>query len=134
MGEIFKLDQRKITNRIFLTIPLFACVIGISIWNFLAPSNFNILWRWFAWSNQVLAAISLWVATGYLYKTASNKFLSLFTAIPAMFMTFAVSTYIFAEPQLALGRFIPYYIAIIIGGTITLLLSGFYIFKLITKK
>ena len=134
VGEIFKLDQRKITNRIFLTIPLFACVIGISIWNFLAPSNFNILWRWFAWSNQVLAAISLWVATGYLYKTASNKFLSLFTGIPAMFMTFAVSTYIFAEPQLALGRFIPYYIAIIIGGTITLLLSGFYIFKLITKK
>ena len=134
VGEIFKLDQRKITNRIFLTIPLFACVIGISIWNFLAPSNFNILWRWFAWSNQVLAAISLWVATGYLYKTANNRFLSLFTAIPAMFMTFAVSTYIFAEPQLALGRFIPYYIAIIIGGTITLLLSGFYIFKLITKK
>ena len=134
VGEIFKLDQKKIVNRIILTVPLFACVIGISIWNFLAPSNFNILWRWFAWSNQTLAAISLWVATGYLYKTAKNKWLSLFTAIPAMFMTFVVSTYIFAEPQLALGRFIPYYLANIIGGSITLILSGFYIFKLLTTK
>ena len=134
VGEIFKLDQKKIVNRIILTLPLFAFVIGISIWNFLDPSNFNILWRWFAWSNQVLAAISLWVATGYLYLTAKNKWLSLFTAIPAMFMTTVVVTYILAEPQLALGRFIPYYLAVIIGGAISLLLAGFYIFKLLTKK
>ena len=134
IGETFKLDQKKIRNRIILTVPIFAVVIGISIWNFMAPSNFNILWRWFAWSNQVLAAISLWVATGYLYKTRDNKYLTLFTSIPAMFMTAVVTTYIFAEPELALGRFIPYYISIIIGAGITLLISGFYIFKLITKK
>ena len=134
VGEIVHLDQKKIKNRILLTLPLFGCVIGISMWNFLAPGNFNILWRWFAWSNQVLAAISLWVATGYLYMTAKNKWLSLFTALPAMFMTTVVVTYILAEPELALGRFIPYYLAAIIGGVISLLIAGFYIFKLITKK
>ena len=117
-----------------MTAPLFAAVIGISVWNFMDPSNFNILWRWFAWSNQVLAAISLWVATGFLFKTAKNKYLSLFTSIPAMFMTTVVTTYIFAEPNLALGRFIPYWIAIIIGIGLTLLLAGFYLFKLFTKK
>ena len=134
VGEIFKIDQKKIANRIILTVPLFTLVIGISIWNFLAPGNFNILWRWFAWSNQVLAAISLWVATGYLFKTAKKKWLSLFTAVPAIFMTFVVSVYIFAEPQLALGRFIPYYLAIIIGGAITLVLSSFYLFMLLSKR
>ena len=134
VGEIFKLDQKKIVNRIILTVPLFACVVGISLWNFSAPGNFNILWRWFAWSNQVLAAISLWVATGYLYKTANNKWLSLFTGVPAMFMTTVVTTYILAEPQLALGRFIPYYLSLIIGGALSLLLASFYIFKLLTKK
>ena len=134
VGEIVHLDQKKIKNRILLTLPLFGCVIGISMWNFLAPGNFNILWRWFAWSNQVLAAISLWVATGYLYMSAKNKWLSLFTALPAMFMTTVVVTYILAEPELALGRFIPYYLAAIIGGVISLLIAGFYIFKLITKK
>ena len=134
IGEIFKLDQKKVVNRIILTLPLFACVIGLSIWNFLDSGNFNILWRWFAWSNQVLAAISLWVATGYLYLTAKNKWLSLFTAIPAMFMTTVVVTYILAEPQLALGRFIPYHIAVIVGACVSLLFAGFYIFKLLTKK
>ena len=134
IGEVFKLDQKKVVNRIILTLPLFACVIGLSIWNFLDASNFNILWRWFAWSNQVLAAISLWVATGYLYLTAKNKWLSLFTAIPAMFMTTVVVTYILAEPQLALGRFIPYHIAVIVGACVSLLFAGFYIFKLLTKK
>ena len=134
VGEIFNLDMKKLKNRIILTIPLFAAVIGISLWDFMSPNNFGILWRWFAWSNQVLAAISLWVATGYLYSTSKNKYSSLFTAIPAMFMTTVVTTYILAEPQLALGRFIPYEIAIWVGIGITALLSGFYIFKLISKK
>lgn len=134
VGEWLHIDPKTMKNRIILTLPLFAAVIGISLWNFLSPHNFNILWRWFAWSNQALAAISLWVATGYLYKTNKNKYLSLFTALPAIFMTMVVTTYLFAEPQLALGRYVPYYIAIIVGAIITLFISGFYIFKLITKK
>ena len=134
VGETFKLDQKKMVNRIILTAPLFAVVIGISIWNFADPRNFNILWRWFAWSNQVLAAVSLWVSTGYLYLTSDNKYKSLFTAIPALFMTSVVVIYILAEPNLALGRFIPYYIALIIGFSLSLAIFGFYLFKLFTRK
>ena len=134
VGETVKLDQTKIKNRILLTLPLFAVVIGISLWNFFDASNFNILWRWFAWSNQVLAAISLWVATGYLYSTKKNKFVSLFTGIPAIFMTAVVVIYILAEPNLALGRFIPYHIALIVGFALTLGIAGFYVFKLFYKK
>lgn len=134
VGETFKIDQKKIVNRIILTAPLFAVVIGISIWNFADPRNFNILWRWFAWSNQVLAAVSLWVSTGYLYLTSDNKYKSLFTAIPALFMTSVVVIYILAEPNLALGRFIPYYIALIIGFSLSLAIFGFYLFKLFTRK
>ena len=134
VGEIFKLDQKKIVNRLIITLPLFAIVAGISVWNFLDAKNFNILWRWFAWSNQVLAAIALWVSTGYLYKTKKNRWISLFTGIPALFMTTVVVIYIFAEPELALGQFIPYYIACIIGASLSTLLAGFYLFKIITKK
>ena len=133
VGETFKLDQKKIKNRLILTAPLFAAVIGISIWNFMSPSNFNVLWRWFAWSNQVLATICLWVASGYLSKTSKNKYLSLFTAIPALFMTAVVLIYILAEPNLALGRFIPYNVAVIIGFALSLLTFGIYLFRLITK-
>jgi len=134
VGETFNLDQKKIKNRLILTLPIFAVVIGISIWNFIDPANFNILWRWFAWSNQVLAAISLWVATGYLYKVKANKLISLFTAIPAMFMTSVVVIYILAEPQLGLGRFLPYYSSVAIGITVTFIIAGFYIIKLLLSR
>lgn len=134
VGEMLHLDQKKIRNRIILTAPLFLAVIGLSIWNFMDEHNFNILWHWFAWSNQVLAAVSLWVATIYLYKTHKNRWSSLFTAIPALFMTAVVVTYIFAEPQLALGRFVPYYLAIIIGSTISLGIFIFYLVKLLKRK
>ena len=61
LGEWLHMDQKKLKNRLILTLPLFFIVVGISIWNFLDESNFNLLWRWFAWSNQLLAAASLWV-------------------------------------------------------------------------
>ena len=49
-------------------------------------------------------------------------------------MTMVVSTYILMEPNLALGRFIPAHIAIIMGGGITLIIAAFYILKLFFKK
>ena len=134
LAEAFKINQKKIKNRILLTLPLFAAVIGISIWNFMSPTNFNILWHWFAWSNQVLAAICLWVCTGYLYKTKKNKFITLFTAIPALFMSAVVITYIFAEPQLALGRFVPYLVAVIVGSTLSLIILILFVIKLVLRK
>ena len=134
VGEWLKLDQKKMVNRIILTVPLFACVIGLSIWNFADAHNFNILWNWFAWSNQVLAAVSLWVATGFLYRTHKSRFISLFTALPAIFMTAVVVLFILMEPRIALGQFIPTHIALIVGFSITAADAGFYIYKLVTKK
>ena len=128
MAEWFNLDQKKLVNRLILTLPLFAVIVGISIWNFLDADNFNYLWRWFTWSNQLLATATLWVATAYLLKTKKNKFLSLFTGIPGFFMTAVVLTYIFGEPRIALGRFIPINIAIIIGASLAI---GQFIFYLI---
>lgn len=134
VAEIFHFDQKKMKNRIILTLPLFALVVLISIWNFADKNNFNILWRWFAWSNQVLAAVSLWVSTAYLVKTAKNKYLAYFTAIPASFMTAVVITYILAEPNIALGRFIPYPVAFWSGLGATLLTFAIFTIQLIRKK
>ena len=56
--------------------------------------NFNVLWRYFSWSNQTLAMIALWVATAYLMKTHAKKLTSLITALPATFMSAVSLTYI----------------------------------------
>ena len=83
-----KLDQKNMRNRIILAIPmlLFGAVM--------TQINFNVLWRYFSWSNQSLAMIALWVATEYLIKTQKRPILSLVTAVPSAFMTSVCTTYI----------------------------------------
>ena len=133
IGEWLHVDQKKLKNRLLLTLPLFAIVVGISLWNFMDDHNFNLLWRWFAWSNQFLACISLWVSTAFLLKTGKRNYYSLLTAIPAAIMTAVVVTYIFAEPTIALGRFVPYWVACLIGGVATIGIFIVYIVLMLTK-
>ena len=88
LAEITHLDQKKIKNRLIITLPL----LGIGA--VLTQLDFNVLWRYFSWSNQTLAMISLWVATGYLVKEGKYRFGSLLTALPAAFMSAVSMTYI----------------------------------------
>ena len=88
LAEITGLDQKQIRNRLVITLPL----LGIGA--LLTQLDFNVLWRYFSWSNQTLAMIALWVAAAYLLKNASNKYYSVITALPASFMTAVSVTYI----------------------------------------
>ncbi|MBR3555101.1 MAG: carbon starvation protein A [Oscillospiraceae bacterium] len=88
LAEITGLDQKKIRNRLFITIPL----LGLGA--VLTQLDFNVLWRYFSWSNQTLAMISLWVATAYLVKRGGKPRTSLLTALPAAFMSAVSLTYI----------------------------------------
>ena len=88
LAEITGLRQKEIRNRLILTIPLLA------ISAVLTQLDFNVLWRYFSWSNQTLAMISLWVATAYLLRKNRNVLTSLLTAIPAAFMSAVSMTYI----------------------------------------
>lgn len=93
LAEWTKLDQKKIKFRLLITIPL----LGVSA--VLTQLDFNVLWRYFSWSNQTLAMIALWVATSYLVKTNKKKITSLLTAIPATFMTAVSVTYILVAKE-----------------------------------
>ena len=88
LAEITHLDQRKIRNRLIITLPLLA--VGAV----LTQLDFNVLWRYFSWSNQTLAMISLWVATAYLIKEGTHRFAPLITALPGTFMSAVSLTYI----------------------------------------
>lgn len=46
-----------------------------------SDSSFQIVWRYFSWSNQTLAMIALWVATAYLLQKGKMKYGSLLTAL-----------------------------------------------------
>ncbi len=99
LAETFNLEQKKIKNRLVITIPLLV-IGGLLTWFAIVNDNgFQIVWRYFSWSNQTLAMIALWVATAYLLKNGKYRFSSLLTALPASFMTAVCVTYIMAADE-----------------------------------
>ena len=103
LAEITGLDQKKIRNRLLITLPL----LGIGA--VLTQMDFNVLWRYFSWSNQTLAMVALWVITAYLVKAGGKRWASLLTALPAAFMSAVSSTYILmAKEGLSLGAGVAY--------------------------
>lgn len=90
IADIFNINQRPLWKRFAICIPLF--VIGYT----LTQINFEIIWRYFAWSNQTLAAVTLWAITVWLIRRNKCMWISL---IPALVMTFVVSSYVFISPQ-----------------------------------
>ena len=107
LSEMTGLDQKYIKNRLIITLPL----LGAGA--LLTQLDFNVLWRYFSWSNQTLAMISLWVATAYIMKNAKARSYSFLTALPASFMTAVSVTYILmAKEGLKLSKSVSYPIGI----------------------
>lgn len=90
IADIFNIDQRPILKRFAICIPLF--VVGYAI----TLINFDIIWRYFAWANQTLAAVVLWTIYVWLARKNSNYWVAL---IPAIAMTFVVTCFVFVSPQ-----------------------------------
>lgn len=89
-ADFMGIRQRRIIKRLSVSLPVFALCFVIM----LLP--YEALWRYFAWSNQMLAVFTLWALTVYL---AKNHKLYLITLIPALFMTAVTMTYIFYAPE-----------------------------------
>jgi carbon starvation protein CstA len=90
IADALKFDQKPIKNRFAISIPLFVVGILLVIFMNASTANFNMIWRYFSWSNQTLATIALWAASAYLAKTGKTYWITL---IPATFMTVVVSSY-----------------------------------------
>ena len=90
LADATGIRQDRLEKRFLIAIPLFVvCII-------LTQVNFDVLWRYFAWSNQTLATIFLWTATVYLAVHFKNYWITL---IPATFMTCVVVSYIMQAPE-----------------------------------
>ncbi len=117
IADSFNLKQSKLTQRLMVTLPIFA--IGI----LLTQINFDIIWRYFGWANQTMATIVLWAAAVYMLK-AGRRFW--FVLIPATFMTAVVTSYILVAPE---GFQLHYVFSYITGISVALLLMGWFLFE-----
>lgn len=115
VADFLKIDQKKISKRLLISIPLFIASFLI------LQINFDILWRYFAWCNQTLAVFTLWAITIYLTKEKRNY---LITLIPALFMTMVCISYIFIAPE---GLHLNANISYIAGAVATLISLILYI-------
>lgn len=85
LSDWFKINQKQIRKRLLLAIPLLGAGYLISF------LDYQIVWRYFSWSNQTLAMIVLWTGAVYLAKQKTNFWIAL---IPAAFMSAVSCTYI----------------------------------------
>lgn len=135
LAETFKTDQKKIKNRLFITIPLLA-VGGLLTWFAIVNDNgFQTIWRYFSWSNQTLAMIALWVSTSYLLKKCRYRFGSLLTALPATFMSAVSVTYILtAKEGFRLSTAIAYPVGAIFAVTLFIIYMVYLVKRLKEKS
>jgi carbon starvation protein CstA len=139
IADVIKLHQKPMKNRLVIAIPLFAIGTALVLFAISSAANFNIIWRYFAWSNQTLATIGLWAASAYLAKTGKIYWLTL---LPAMFMTVVVTSY-FLTANECLGPLftamtgnpnITYNIGIIVGLALSLVLTILFIYFIGIKQ
>ncbi|MDR2519080.1 MAG: carbon starvation protein A [Spirochaetaceae bacterium] len=121
IADALSFDQKPLRNRFIIALPLFAAGILLVLWSQTGRDNFNIIWRYFAWSNQTLAAIALWAGSAYLAKTGKCYWMAL---IPAAFMTVVVTCYIIVAPE---GLRQSYPLGLGIGIALAAALSGLFI-------
>ena len=88
LADWLKLDQASLGKRLILAVPL----IGVAA--ILTQIDFDIIWRYFSWSNQTLAMIVLWAMAVYLVQNAKRAWYALVAALPAAFMSAVSVTYI----------------------------------------
>lgn len=95
VSEQFNIDQKLPIKRIITSACLFVPAIVVLYYAKLNPQGFNILWRYFAFTNQFVATFALGTIAVYLYITGKNYFISL---IPGMFYFFVTLSFIFHAP------------------------------------
>lgn len=105
IADWFHIDQKSYVKRLYICVPLLLAGAVIS------QLDYNVIWRYFSWSNQTLAMIALWTASMYLFLNKKNYWL---TAIPATFMSAVSVTYFFYAPEcLHLSTTIAYPVGIV---------------------
>ncbi len=92
VADMLNIPQNGLMKRIYVSLPLF--ILGALI---IFAMPFQTIWSYFAWMNQTLACITLWCITIYLAKHKKPVLIGL---LPALFMTYVCSAYIFISPMM----------------------------------
>ena len=125
IADWFHIDQASLPKRLAVTIPLLAAGAVLT------QVDFDVVWRYFSWSNQTLAMITLWAAAMYLVRHGAKPWHSLLCALPATFMSAVSCTYILmAEEGFRLSQTIAYPVGIAFAAAC----AALYVYSTLKRK
>ena len=130
LGEMCRISQTKIPNRVLTCLPLILIVAALLWWSNRDAKSFNNLWNYFAWGNQMISATTLMCGTVWLLREG-KKGASYVALLPGMFMTTVVGSFIFwtpgtgGQPWGLVPGGLPLGTSLIIGGALAIVFSWY---------
>ncbi len=125
LADTFHIKQDKAGKRILLAIPVFALVYVALILAKNDPAGFNTIWRYFGWSNQVLAVFALSTIVIWFMQNDRKKYMWI-PLIPLVFYAFVVSSYLLCTK---IGFSVPYEISLVVGAIVTTVIIIFTVLR-----
>ena len=126
LADSLKINQKKLSGRFLINIPLFLGVIFLLYLVKTQPDGFAIVWRYFMFVNQLIVIPTLFYATIYLYQNKKNYFI---TFLPGLLFVYIDMLFIL---NAKIGFNLSYTLASIIA-VLFVCLSGFWLFKKMKK-
>ena len=117
IADELNINQEKIVSRLKLAIPLFIASFALTF------IDFSLVWRYFAWTQLIVATLVLFAASAYLIE--KHK-LYIVTLAPAILCTLIAFAYILQAPE---GLNLPSMIANVISIIATLIITAIFIRK-----
>ena len=119
VADTFGIAQRSNLKRLAIALPIFAVGTALTF------VDFDIVWRYFAWTNQLLATLVLWTICVWLAREGKSVWVSLPVAV---LLTYACSTAVFVSDQFAgLGAVAVSYVG---GGAVTAVVTAVMCIKI----
>lgn len=111
IAESFHIDQSSSGKRLTLSAVIFALVAAILVFAKTNSDGFQILWRYFAWSNQTLSLFAFLAISIWMFENGKRRYVWV-PLIPGAWYAFVTVTYIM---NAQIGFHIPWTAAYIIG-------------------
>ena len=125
--ELLKVGSSKI-GKILVGVGMVIASLALLFIVKFQPDGFSIIWRYFAWSNQILVVFTLAVATSWCVKNDKSI---LFTVIPGAFYLYVVASFIL---NAKVGFNLSWDLSYLISGLLSLVFIAFFSYKKIKNK
>ena len=120
LADLFKSDQKPISRRLLISVPIFALAF------FCCKMDFSTVWNYVGIGNQLLATLVLWTSAAYLISKGKPHWMC---SLPAAFLTFVCVSYFIMAPNKAGGLHLAPVIGYVAGAAAGLALLIFCMIK-----